>query len=138
MGEGFQPRMLGLLLVQAVVALPLAFAVGLAAWCPAPLGGFSLVAGIAIALTAVAGEALADRQMHHFRSNTANKGKVCDAGLWHWSRHPNYFFRMAVLAGLSGFGPGRRSGLGAGWLLPRPALDVCTADPHFRHSDAGA
>jgi steroid 5-alpha reductase family enzyme len=91
-GDAFERRMLGLLLVQAVFALPLVLAVGLAGWCPAPLGGLSLVAGVGIALAAIAGEALADRQMHDFRKNPANKGKVCDAGLWHWSRHPNYFF----------------------------------------------
>jgi steroid 5-alpha reductase family enzyme len=91
-GDAFDRRMLGLLLVQAVAALPLALAVGLAAWCPAPLGGISLGAGILIALAAIIGEALSDRQMHQFRSDPKNKGKVCDAGLWRWSRHPNYFF----------------------------------------------
>ena len=91
-GTGFEARMFGLLMVQAIAAWPLAIAAGLAAWCPAPLAGISLFAGLAIAVIAVAGEALADQQMHRFRSNPANKGKVCDIGLWGWSRHPNYFF----------------------------------------------
>jgi steroid 5-alpha reductase family enzyme len=91
-GKRFEARMFGLLMVQAVAAWPLAMAAGLAAWCPAPLAGISLLAGLAIAVIAIAGEALADRQMHHFRRDPANKGKVCDIGLWGWSRHPNYFF----------------------------------------------
>jgi steroid 5-alpha reductase family enzyme len=91
-GTRFEPRMFALLMVQAVAAWPLAVAAGLAAWCPAPLAGVPLLAGLAIAVIAVAGEALADRQMHQFRGNPANKGKVCDVGLWGWSRHPNYFF----------------------------------------------
>jgi len=37
-------------------------------------------------------EALADAQLKSFRKNSANKGRVCDIGLWRWSRHPNYFF----------------------------------------------
>jgi steroid 5-alpha reductase family enzyme len=49
------------------------------------LGGLILIVG-------VAGEALADAQLKEFRSGPANKGQVCDAGLWRWSRHPNYFF----------------------------------------------
>jgi steroid 5-alpha reductase family enzyme len=58
------------------------------------LGGVSLLAGIAIAVIAIAGEGLADRQMHEFRRDPRNKGKVCDAGLWGLSRHPNYFFEF--------------------------------------------
>ena len=50
------------------------------------------IAGIAVLLIAIAGEGLADAQLRRFRVDPANKGKVCDAGLWSWSRHPNYFF----------------------------------------------
>ena len=50
------------------------------------------VAGVAIWLGAVAGEAIADRQLARFRANPSNRGRTCRDGLWGWSRHPNYFF----------------------------------------------
>ncbi len=48
--------------------------------------------GVAIWLTAVIGEGVADRQLARFRRNPENRGKVCRDGLWYYSRHPNYFF----------------------------------------------
>lgn len=50
------------------------------------------VAGIAVWLGSVAGEAVADRQLARFRADPANRGTTCRAGLWRYSRHPNYFF----------------------------------------------
>lgn len=50
------------------------------------------VAGLTIWLVAWSGESLADRQLEHFRRNPSNEGRVCDIGLWRYSRHPNYFF----------------------------------------------
>ncbi len=47
--------------------------------------------GLLIAFGAIAGESLADRQLARFRQNPENKGKVCQSGLWRYSRHPNYF-----------------------------------------------
>ena len=45
------------------------------------------------------GEALADAQLKRFKKNAANKGKVCDVGLWNYSRHPNYFFESMIWVG---------------------------------------
>jgi steroid 5-alpha reductase family enzyme len=72
--------------------------------------------GLAIALFALAfaAEAIADQQMAAFKRAPGNRGRICDHGLWAWSRHPNYFFEwlswlaypiMAVEAGYP-----------AGWL----------------------
>ncbi len=47
---------------------------------------------VGIWLIAIAGEALADRQLAAWRGNPANRGKTCRSGLWRYSRHPNYFF----------------------------------------------
>jgi steroid 5-alpha reductase family enzyme len=40
----------------------------------------------------IAGESHADAQLNAFKIDPANKGKVCERGLWSASRHPNYFF----------------------------------------------
>lgn len=48
--------------------------------------------GIGVWVAAVGGEALADAQLARFRADAANRGRICDHGLWGWSRHPNYFF----------------------------------------------
>ncbi len=50
------------------------------------------ITGIVIWLIAMAGETISDKQLHRFRMNSANKGMVCNVGLWRYSRHPNYFF----------------------------------------------
>ena len=59
-----------------------------------PVGDWNVwfIAGIAMWLGCVAGEAIADAQLARFRTNPSNKGKTCREGLWRYSRHPNYFF----------------------------------------------
>jgi steroid 5-alpha reductase family enzyme len=90
-GEKYNLRMLFVTLPQAPATALLALSVIPAAHAPGPLG-LRDVLGVAILATAILGEGLADGQMKAFRSDPANKGKVCDTGLWGWSRHPNYFF----------------------------------------------
>jgi steroid 5-alpha reductase family enzyme len=77
---------------QALVSVPLGLAIFLAAHNPA--GALRLQDALAIILFAVAfgGEGLADWQLRSFRRASAGRGGIYQAGLWHWSRHPNYFF----------------------------------------------
>jgi len=86
-------RMFIFLQNQALGSVPLVFSVFVAAHVPlASLRAQDFI-GAAILVIAIAGEGLADAQLKHFRTNPANKGRVCDIGLWRWSRHPNYFFQ---------------------------------------------
>ena len=52
--------------------------------------------GFGIWMAAVAGETIADDQLRVFKLNPANRGRVCNVGLWNYSRHPNYFFEWLV------------------------------------------
>lgn len=54
------------------------------------------IAGAALFFVAIVGEASADHELAAFKHNPANKGAVCDVGLWRYSRHPNYFFEWLI------------------------------------------
>ena len=85
-------RMFIFLQNQALGTIPLVFAIFVAARFPSDALRLQDFLGVLILLIGIAGEALADAQLKTFRENPANKCRVCDAGLWRWSRHPNYFF----------------------------------------------
>lgn len=78
-------------LQAVVVAL---FSIPFVAAASNPEDGFGpwMLAGALVWLLSMAGEALADRQLAAFRADPGNRGRTCRAGLWAWSRHPNYFF----------------------------------------------
>lgn len=113
-GEEAPRQMFALLQTQAFVSLPLPVAAMVAAHAPAgPLGLPDMIAAVIFA-TALAGEGIADRQLQRFAADPANRGRICEAGLWRYSRHPNYFFEwmhwlaypvIALSSGL-GYGPG--------------------------------
>lgn len=91
-GEDTARRMFMFLQAQALGGLPLVFAAFVAAHVPQPELRLEDYAGAAILVIGIAGEGLADIQLKRFREQPANRGRVCDVGLWRWSRHPNYFF----------------------------------------------
>lgn len=59
---------------------------------PRPSIGALEIAGVAVWLASILGESIADRQLARFRADPSTRGRVCQVGLWRFSRHPNYFF----------------------------------------------
>lgn len=78
---------------QALVAMPLLATIFIAGHRPDVGLGAQDMLGASVLAVAIAGEAAADRQLRRFKAIPSNKGRVCDVGLWSWSRHPNYFFQ---------------------------------------------
>jgi len=47
--------------------------------------------GVSVMVIGTLYETVADLQLYYYKSNPENSGKVLNAGLWYYSRHPNYF-----------------------------------------------
>jgi steroid 5-alpha reductase family enzyme len=92
----FGPKMFGFFQLQAASVVVLGIPFLLPALNTAASFHPLEIAGVLLWLVAVAGEATADAQLAAFKRNPANKGRVCDVGLWRYSRHPNYFFEWLV------------------------------------------
>ena len=82
--------------LQALIGVILSLPFLLTAYNAAPSLHPIEIIGYALALLALGGEALSDHQMSTFQRDPANKGRVCRAGLWKYSRHPNYFFEALI------------------------------------------
>lgn len=138
-GKDWPRQLLVFLEIQAAVSLALAVAVLAAAHNPAPLGLLDGL-GVVIAMLAIWGEATADRQLRRFSADPANRGKVCDVGLWAFSRHPNYFFEFLYWVGLVPIGIGYVWGWAAllapalMYLLLRHVSGVPPLEAHMRRS----
>jgi steroid 5-alpha reductase family enzyme len=122
-GAAFQRRMFWFLQIQAFAAIFLTLSILLAAHNPAPgLGGGGLLGAFVLAV-AVVGEGVADYQLRRFKLQTNHKGRVCDVGLWRWSRHPNYFFEWIVWIAYPLIGIDFSGGYAWGWFaLSAPAI----------------
>lgn len=91
-GDKAQGRLFVFLMLQAAAGALLVVSLLVAARNPAPGPSPMDLLGVLVMLVALGGEATADRQLASFKANPANRGRICDTGLWAWSRHPNYFF----------------------------------------------
>jgi steroid 5-alpha reductase family enzyme len=78
--------------------------------------------GVAVWLIGFIFESLGDYQLDLFRADPANKGEVMDKGLWHYTRHPNYFGDATVWWGLAIVSLG--AGIGAGWGVIGAVIDT--------------
>lgn len=97
----------------AFVSLPLLAA----AASPAPwtlLDAF----GLALMLFGLGFEAVADVQLARFKADPSQRGRVLDAGLWRYSRHPNYFGECCVWWGAWLVA----ASAGAAWTVVSPLL----------------
>jgi steroid 5-alpha reductase family enzyme len=90
-GASASGKLLALFLAQAATVALLSIHFALAMMVESGLRWLDL-AGVAIAVAAILGETVADRQLAAFRRDPSNAGDVCRIGLWGRSRHPNYFF----------------------------------------------
>lgn len=92
----FSSKMFWFFQMQAASVVLLGVAFLVACVNPAPQLHPLEIAGATLWLIAISGEALSDAQLAAFKRHPANRGKVCDIGLWHYSRHPNYFFEWLI------------------------------------------
>jgi len=119
-GDAAPFRLFAFLQVQAAAGTVLSLSIGLAASAAGATARVQDALGVLLFAAALFGEAAADAQIARFKADRANRGRICDVGLWRLSRHPNYFFEWLswVAFAILAFGANW-----TGWLaLFAPAL----------------
>lgn len=91
-GDKAQRNFFYFFLAQALLIVAFSIPPLMVALHPGPRLSLWNCLGVVVGLAAVFGESIADRQLAAWRANRASRGKVCNTGLWRYSRHPNYFF----------------------------------------------
>jgi steroid 5-alpha reductase family enzyme len=65
----------------------------------APAGALAIIGAVLFAVGFFF-ESVGDWQLYRFKADPARKGLVMDRGLWHYTRHPNYFGDFCMWWGL--------------------------------------
>ena len=90
-GDAAQSKLFGFFQMQAAASVLFALPMRIALTSDAAWSTWDLM-GVSIGSLAIFGEAVADWQLSRFKADPQHQGRVCDVGLWRYSRHPNYFF----------------------------------------------
>jgi steroid 5-alpha reductase family enzyme len=106
----------GVLVVFLSLPFLIVCSLGIPNWHPVE------IVAILLWVLGVGGETVADIQLTNFKKNSENQKKVCQEGLWRYSRHPNYFFEFVVWVSFFLFALGTPGG----WLsVISPGLMLC-------------
>lgn len=105
-----------------ITCLPAQIGIWASATMPPATAGLLAKLGAAMALAGIAFESVGDWQLSRFRADPSSKGRVLDAGLWRYTRHPNYFgdaltwWGIWLVAADAGWGPALASLIGPVFL----------------------
>ena len=118
-GARLQPVLLVFFQFQAVLIAMLSIPVAIVCANPAERVGVVAWAGLAVWCVGLVGETMADRQLKAFKRRADSAGRTCRAGLWRYSRHPNYFFEWLMWVAYAMMA---LAAPGGAWALIAPAL----------------
>jgi steroid 5-alpha reductase family enzyme len=97
-------RFFGFFQLQAALTAVLSTAFVVPFVVPAWDSGWLRTLGFLVAAIGIVGETLADLQLAKWKRDPNHVGKVCEVGLWQYSRHPNYFFEWMTWVGFAIYG----------------------------------
>jgi steroid 5-alpha reductase family enzyme len=100
-------------LLDVILSVPFLLAV----MNPGPIG-VADIAGGSLWLVGIIGETIADKQLASWRQKPENRGRTCRAGLWRYSRHPNYFFEWLMWCSYALIATGSGGWGWAAWYAP--------------------
>lgn len=87
-------------LIQALSVWLLMIPATLALSCPTPAWQGTTTFGVIVWLLGLMIETTADTQKYRFNRNLLHKNQWVDTGIWHYSRHPNYFGEILIWIGI--------------------------------------
>jgi steroid 5-alpha reductase family enzyme len=128
-GETFDRKMFGFFQIQAALLWVLTLPFLLSCLNTKPSFHALEFIGLAIWAMGLIGESTADFQLSRFVSKPENRGRICQAGLWRYSRHPNYFFEWTIWIGYFVFALAQPNGW---WSVYCPLLML-----HFLYNVTG-